>query len=122
MINWAKLRSATWPELRMLVAIPNGAERTVRSGVKLVREGMSAGFPDLFLFVARDKFHGLAIEMKRPETRLIFGKMTRYKGRLRPNQEEWHERLKDFGYAVEVCYGFDHARQTIEKYLGMGEV
>jgi hypothetical protein len=106
LMRWVALRKSMLPELRNLIAIPNGSKRDVGTGVKLVREGLSAGFPDLFLFVPRPPFHGLAIELKR-----------RVNGVVTPKQKEWHERLRSAGYRCEVAYGASEAIRVIEEYL-----
>ena len=105
-IRWALYRQATRPELKNLVSIPNGSRRDAATGAKLVREGLKAGVPDLALFVLRGGYGALFIEMKR-----------RQGGRVRPEQADWHERLRNAGYAVAVCRGFDEAVKTIEAYL-----
>ena len=60
--------------------------------------------PDIFLPVARGKFHGLYIEMK------LKG------GRVTDLQQEMLERLRGQGYCAVVCFGFDDARKLIEDY------
>ena len=117
MIKWAKYRAATIPDLRMLVSIPNGGKRDVAAGMKLVSEGLKAGFPDLFLYVARHGYHGLAIEMKRPEIKRLYKELNQSKGRVRPEQSDWLNRLSEQGYAAVVCYSFEQAKSIIEGYL-----
>ena len=39
------------------------------------------------------------------------------KGRTSNAQNAWIEKLKNNGYAVEVCYGFEAAQQTLLSYL-----
>lgn len=39
------------------------------------------------------------------------------KGRTSNAQNTWIEKLKNNGYAVEVCYGFESAQQTLLSYL-----
>ena len=94
----------------MLAAIPNGGRRDPVTGALLKAEGTQRGFPDLFLYVPRRVYHGLAIELKR-----------RVGGRVSPAQAEWLNRLREQGYKAIVCYGWDDARRVIEGYLGATE-
>ena len=71
-IRWRDAHSLWWPgELELLHAIPNGGKRNIITAVKLKREGVLAGIPDLMLPVARydsweaKVYHGLYIEMKK---------------------------------------------------------
>jgi len=107
-VRWAWQRSATIPELRNLVSIPNGSRRDAATGAKLVREGLSPGIPDLALFIRRGGYGALFIEMKR-----------RHNAVVRPNQAEWHERLRNAGYAVCVAHGASEAIQAILAYLNL---
>ena len=107
LMKWAKLRATTLPALSMLISIPNGGYALDPiSGAKLKAEGLAKGFPDLFLFYPRAPYCGLAIELKR-----------RVGASVRPEQAEWHERLKSAGYAVVVAYGATEAIKAIEEYL-----
>jgi len=106
LIRWARYRSATLPELRMLVSIPNGGLRSKTTGALIKAEGARAGFPDLGLLVQRHGYGALFIEMKRVKG-----------GRVKPEQKEWHDRLQAQGYRVEVCYGAGEAMNIIENYL-----
>ena len=64
LFQWAELMAAQIPELRLMFAIPNGGHRHIGVARKLKAEGVKPGVPDIFLPVARNKFHGLFIEMK----------------------------------------------------------
>ena len=93
------------PEYRMAFAIPNGGKRHITTGMRLKATGVRKGVPDIFLPVARGKYHGLFIEMKSE------------KGTVRKNQKEWHDALRTQGYKVEVCRGCDQAIKEIQEYL-----
>lgn len=67
--------------------------------------GVKAGVPDINLPVARGGYHGLYIELKAGKN-----KTTR-------KQEEWIAALRQQGYHVSVCYGWEEAKETIENYL-----
>lgn len=90
-----------------VIHVPNEGKRSEAAGAILKRLGLSPGFPDLFIFLARGKYHGFAIEMK-------YGK-----GKLSPDQREWLRRLRSEGYATAVCYSADEAIELIKRYEKM---
>lgn len=106
LFTWAGIISKRIPELDLLFAIPNGGDRHPIVAAKLKAEGVKPGIPDVFLPVARDGFHGLFIEMKRKKG-----------GSLSGAQKQRISQLKNQGYRVEVCKGFEAARDVILNYL-----
>ncbi len=109
LFRWALLSRGRIPELDLLFHIPNGGSRHPREAANLKRQGVKAGVPDLFLPIARGKYHGLFIEMKA--------------GKNKPTekQEGWIQSLKEQGYAAKVCYGCGAAIEAITKYLNLNE-
>ena len=59
LFEWVNWMSGKYPELEMLFHIPNGGKRNKLEAIRLKREGVRAGVPDLFLPVARGKYHGM---------------------------------------------------------------
>lgn len=108
---WAKMASATRPELDLLFHIPNGGSRGKAEAGRFKASGVKSGVPDIFLPVARGGKHGLFIELKRLRGGVVSG-----------NQNGWIGRLREQGYQAEACCGWLAAKQTIEKYLGEGEI
>ncbi len=104
---WAAANEAQHPELAMLHATPNGGYRPMTTAVALKAEGVRAGYPDISLDVARGRWHGLRIELKRANRR----------NHATPEQQDWLQRLRHYGYMAVVCYGADDAQQAIENYL-----
>lgn len=90
----------------LLVAIPNGGKRHIKTAMTMKKEGVSKGFPDLFLPVPNSAYHGLFIEMKRQKG-----------GTLSKEQKAWIEYLNSVGYQAVVCKGFLEAKEVIECYL-----
>lgn len=90
----------------LLVAIPNGGKRHIKTALAMKREGVSKGFPDLFLPVPSNGYHGLFIEMKRQKG-----------GAVSKEQKAWIEYLNSAGYQAVVCKGFLEAKEAIECYL-----
>lgn len=104
------------PLWNLLFAIPNGGKREPATAARLKATGTKSGFPDIGFPVARHNCHGLYIEMKRPEL-----KTKRYGG-LSEQQIEWHNQLRNQGYATAVAYGWEHARDIVEAYLSPKEM
>jgi hypothetical protein len=79
---------------------------------KLLKMGLTPGWPDLFLAVPKRLDEnkpiicpGLFIEMKDID------------GRLSAVQKEIHQELKGQGYQVSTCQGWDEAKEVVEEYL-----
>ena len=92
-VNWMRYNHPNiW-----VAAIPNGGKRSIKVAKQLKAEGVSAGFPDLFIPSLK-----LFIEMKRIKGSAIS-----------KEQKQWHEYLRGYGYTVEICKGCDAAKQII---------
>ena len=106
LFQWAGMMAGKWPELRLLHAIPNGGSRNPIEARHLIEQGVKAGIPDVFLPCARGGWHGLYIEMKR-----------RKGGRVSIEQKKTIIALREQGYRVEVCEGWERARDVIKEYM-----
>lgn len=120
-IHWCIDAIKYYPELSLLIAMPNGEEREHRTnkygqsysltGNRLKSMGVKAGFPDLMLLVPRKVdgilYHGLLIEMKAVycDFSTTTGKplKPRY-AQKSPEQESWHRELSGQGFYVTTCY------------------
>ena len=107
LIEWAKWQEKKYPELKMLMHVPNEGKRSKRYGAELKRLGLRPGFPDLGLFVPRNNKSGLFIEMKVGRNKCT------------DNQKKWIKALIGQGYEVKVCYSCEEAIQIIKRYLGI---
>lgn len=103
--SWAELASSRWPELRLMHHIPNGGRRSKAEAARFKAMGVRAGVPDIFLPVARGRYHGLYIELKAMD------------GKLTKQQKEFLEYVRGEGYAGVVAYGAEAAMDTIARYL-----
>ena len=90
----------------LLVVVPNGGQRHIKTAIAMKQEGVPNGFPDLFLLVPNSKHHGLFIDMKCPKG-----------GTLSKEQKEWLEYLNSVGYQATVCNGFLKGKEVIACYL-----
>lgn len=103
LVNWLRKR---YPHLKFS-ASANGGSRHIAEAVKFKRMGVSKGFPDIEIPVARKSYHGLYIELKRQEG-----------GVLKKEQKEWLAFLSAEGNLAVRCDGFKEAANLIEDYLG----
>ena len=111
-VEWAGIMTRVYPSLCLLFAIPNGgyalagdARQRAMVAAKLRAEGMRPGVPDMCLPVARAGFSSLFIEHKSEE------------GTVKPEQQGWHDRLREFGNKVVLSRSFDESRRAIIEYL-----
>ncbi len=109
------------PELDLLFAIPNGGSRDGHTAQILKQTGVKAGVSDMFLPVQRTKlmpilpapnyenkhFAGLWLELK----------TTKPGAGPQDNQLDWQTKMRDKGYACEIVYGFEQARDCLMWYL-----
>jgi hypothetical protein len=107
LFDWADAMQGEHPELAMLFAIPNGGARSPVVGAQLKAEGVKAGVPDIFLAVARGRWHGLFVELKRSDR----------SNHATSAQRAWIEMLRRYGFSAVVCYGAQDAISTIMAYL-----
>jgi len=93
---------------KLLCIYVNNNAASVNAG-KLNKElGTVAGFPDVVIFAPSGKYHGLAVEFKRPGAK------------ARPEQLAIHDRLTEKGYLVLVIHSFDTFKLMVTGYLGGG--
>lgn len=108
-VQYCRFRALSDKRYQPIIAIPNGGKRTALSAIRLVREGLSPGFPDLALFTPNAKAHGLFIEMKIAPNRLS------------EHQRHWLEMLTTSGYLATVCWSAKMAQDLIDTYIADGD-
>lgn len=102
LIEWCEYKGYPY---NLIFAIPNGGKRHKAVAVKLKKEGVKSGVPDLFLPVPAMSYCGLFIEMKSK------------KGKVTDNQKKWIKTLIKQGFIADTCYGFDEAKDLMERYI-----
>ena len=102
-VKWFRL---AYPKLALLmVAIPNGGSRNAMEARNLKLQGVTPGVADLVLFVARQGYHGLCIEMK-------YGT-----GKQTDTQKVWEKAVVNENYQYRVIRNFDEFISLIDNYL-----
>lgn len=108
------------PQLKWLHAIKNAGHGDAVRGAMSKAEGVKAGVPDIMLPVPKFwgdsveggfRSAGLYIELKRLKSARGAA------GSTSEVQDEWREYLTQAGYAVEVCHGWEAAKDEILSYL-----
>jgi len=102
-VKWFRMQYHQFADL--LFAVPNGGARDAVTGAKLKEEGVVAGVADLILFLPRQGFHALCIEMKTA------------KGVQRQTQRVWQEKVEAQGYKYVVCRSIDDFISIVQDYL-----
>lgn len=96
-VQWVRMQ---YPGL-LFWATPNGGYRSIKTATALKAEGVLSGVPDLF-FPSLHFF----IEMKRTKG-----------GTVSPEQKAMIEALRELGYSVAVCKGFDAAAAALKSQI-----
>ena len=89
-VRFLKEFKARWKKVR-IIAIPNAGKRRGKTGARMVREGLEAGVPDLFI----------------PEWSIWIEMKVSSGGKLSKNQIDWIEYLQSIGNTVIVAKGCD---------------
>lgn len=100
--EWLDCQGVLWAH------IPNERKASLAVLSSLARQGLKKGFPDNFIAVARGKWHGLFIELKRVKKCLS----VRSK-----EQRQWIKQLNAAGYKALFCYGAEEAKKAVREYL-----
>lgn len=107
--NWLRDRKI------LFTASTQGMKLPFKVAVKLKAMGYRAGTADLLIFEPRGVYHGLFIEMKRPNIPHLGIK----KGKPSLEQIRFLVQAALRGYAAVFCYGSDDAISMISRYLAL---
>jgi hypothetical protein len=96
-----------YPYIRALTThIPNGGSRHKLEAVNLKKQGVTAGWPDIFIAIASNDYHGLWIELKSKGSGLS------------PAQKYIKTLLSQENYDYYVCDTLQAAMEAVKTYLG----
>lgn len=95
----------TWKRIGFF-AVPNQGTRNKAYAVRLQKEGVRAGAPDLVLTRLAPDGRPIAIEMKDPQN-----------GTVSDAQKIVHEEMEREGWRLIVAWGFDDAKKQVEQIL-----
>lgn len=106
LFSFCAVEMKRYPELDLLVHIPNEGKRSNATGGRMKREGLRKGFPDIMLCVPHCGYAGLMIELKRTKG-----------SKISEDQKEWIRKLNYQRYAAVFCYGWEEAWNVIKAYI-----
>jgi hypothetical protein len=107
LMEWATLQGVP------LVHHCNEGKRTPQEGRKLKKMGLSPGYPDLSIAEAHGGYFGLFIELKQRRDY----RPSEMNTKTWLAQRKWLEQLANDHYYAIMCFGWEHAKCIIEKYL-----
>ena len=110
-VTYCAFQSWRLPNSDRIYHIGNGGLRTITEAKRFKAEGVKAGVSDLCLPVPLNGYHGMYIEMKRPD----------HKNKPTAKQKDWLEYFNSVGYKAVVCYGYEEAVKEIQRYYGVPE-
>ena len=91
--------------------VPNGGQRSKRTGAAMKRQGVKSGVSDLVVMDARGGWFGLYMEFKAspPHT-----------AALADSQHDWLARAFCQGYCAVLAVGLEEAKAALSEYASMG--
>ena len=97
--------------------VASGLKLTIGQAARHKRLQSGRAFPDLFIYHPRHDKHGLALELKRPGSRLYKKDGSLVSDPHIAEQAAMLDRLQALGYEAHFTQSFDHARYLIDSYL-----
>ena len=91
---------------KIIFHVPNGGRRKLLEAVRLKRQGVTKGVPDIVVLEPSSLRHGLFVELK-------VGK-----NKLTKEQVEFMQNLKSRNYEAGVCYSLDEFQKITYEYFG----
>ena len=100
-VTWFRLK---YPK-KIIFSIPNGGSRRLLEAVRLKRQGVLKGVPDLLIPEPVEPYCGMFIELK-----------------VKPNkptkeQTEFLQNMAKKGYMAGVCYTFERFQEVVDFYF-----
>ncbi|KAA0014758.1 VRR-NUC domain-containing protein [Billgrantia pellis] len=90
--------------------VPNGGQRSKKTGADLKAQGVKAGVSDLVVMEARGGLHGLYLEFKATPPR---------HAATARSQRDWLALADERGYGAVLARGLEEARQVLREYMGL---
>jgi hypothetical protein len=120
-VQWFR---AQYPRYADLLTIASFGENVgARRMGRLKQMGLTAGYPDLVLYLPKRTEHYRYSRFGRPEEWTVefiaglFIEMKSKDGIIGNHQHEIHEKLRKYHYKVEVAYNWDEAKLIISEYF-----
>ena len=108
-----------YPKIPFNIDVLAGINLSVQQGVRAKKQGKTKSWPDIFIAVARQGYHGLFIEQKKHGERIVqVNNQQKYASPHVAAQAEMLQRLRNEGYCAEFAVGFAETQEVIDWYLG----
>lgn len=97
-VRWFRLQ---YPKY-LIVAIPNGGQRSAVEAAIMQAEGVTAGMPDLMILIPG---------------RVLFVEMKYGKNKATDKQKTIHTKLESLNFEIQICYTFDDFYKTVNTFV-----
>jgi len=108
--------SYQYPRVLMRCSM-SGVRLSLGLAKKMKRLNPVRGWPDILILEPREKYHGLAIELKKSRADLYTKKGKLKKTQHLKEQAQMLSCLKERGYFACFAFGFEETQQEIRRYL-----
>ena len=105
-INITQYLKLQYPNVLFTATMGGQFQRHYSQRLKAKRTGYLKGVSDLLIFEPNEKYNGLFIELKKDK-----------KSYPTKEQKIFIENALNRGYYAVCCKGFDHCKDTIDKYM-----
>ncbi len=111
--KWLKLQ---YPDVRFRSDIQSSGKLTVgMQNIKRIIDPFR-GWPDIMVYLPRQQYVGLGIELKREGSGLYLKNGSLSNSKHVQEQNEFHEFLRSCGWFVDFAEGFSGAKDLFERY------
>ena len=112
-----KYLSIAYPSVIYRTDYGAGLKMTIGQAKQMKALQSPGAYPDLFIAEPKGGYHGLYLEIKKDLDVLFTKKLELRKNEHIQDQAEMIERLNDKGYLATFVWGFDRAKEVIDRYM-----
>lgn len=111
-----------YPDVLWTCDLSSGLKLTIGQAVKAQKMRERRGYPDMMIHCPKGKYHGLVIELKKADVKLVKKDGITLKDDHIKEQHAILKRFANTGYKASFGIGFNATRSIIDQYMMQGEM